>query len=112
MEMGMMEYAHLLRLPLDIRMHQRDMVVAADDVSQRRQALLDALDLDAIRYRVAQVLEFLVRRRGRDEETFAVPASRRQPGPIPSVLGSGKRERERTYPAVKRPIILVPAIVA
>lgn len=58
-------------------MDQRHMVVTADDVSERRQSLLDPLDLDAVRNRVSQVLEFLVGGGGRDEETFAVTATHR-----------------------------------
>jgi hypothetical protein len=52
--------------------HERDVVVGADDVAERRQALLDSLDLDAVRDAVAQVLQLLVRGRGRDQQAFAV----------------------------------------
>lgn len=53
-------------------MHERDVIIAADDVAQRRQALLDTLYLDRVRERVAQVLQLLVRRRRGDEQAFAV----------------------------------------
>jgi hypothetical protein len=62
----------LFRLALQVRVHERDVVVGADDVAERRQALLDSLDLDAVRDAVAQVLQLLVRGRGRDQQAFAV----------------------------------------
>lgn len=64
--------SHLLGLALNVRVDERDVVVAADDVAQRRQPLLYPLDLDLVGDRVAQVLQFLVGRRGRDEQAFAV----------------------------------------
>jgi hypothetical protein len=62
----------LFRLALQVWVHERDVVVGADDVAERRQALLDSLDLDAVRDAVAQVLQLLVRGRGRDQQAFAV----------------------------------------
>ena len=62
----------LLRLALQVRVHERDVVVGADDVSERREALFDPLDFDAIRDAVAQVLQLLVRGRGGHQQAFAV----------------------------------------
>jgi len=55
------------------------------------------------------MLQFLIGRRGRDEEAFAIPApmsDRMYTSPDPPEFEDG------TYPAVNLPIILVPAIVA
>jgi hypothetical protein len=41
-------------------MHQRNMVITANHIPQRRQPLFYPLDLDAVRERVAQMLQFLV----------------------------------------------------
>ena len=48
------------------------MIVRADDVPQRGEALLDALDFDGVGQRVAQVLEFLVGCGCGDEQALAV----------------------------------------
>lgn len=48
------------------------MVIAANDIAECREPLLDTLDLDFVRDTVAQVLELLVGGAGRDEKTFAV----------------------------------------
>lgn len=48
------------------------MVVGDDDISEGGQALFYALDLDAVGYAVAQVLQLLVGRAGGDEEALAV----------------------------------------
>jgi hypothetical protein len=63
----------LLRLPVDVGVHERDVVVRGDDVAERGQPLLDPLDLHRVRERVAQVLELLVRRRARHEQPVPVP---------------------------------------
>lgn len=68
----------LLRLALDVRVHERDVVVGANDVAERRQALLDALDAHLVGDAVAQVLQLLVRRRRRDQQALAV-AGRQAP---------------------------------
>ena len=52
------------------------MVVGADDVAERGEALFYALDLDGVGDRVAQVLELLVGRGGGDEEAFSVSGVR------------------------------------
>jgi hypothetical protein len=62
----------LFRLALQIGVHERDVVVGADDVSERGKSLLDPLDLDAVRDAVAQVLQLLVRGRGGHQQAFAV----------------------------------------
>ena len=53
----------LLRLAVDVGMHERDMVVACDNVTERREALLDTLKGDGVWEGVTEVLELLVRRR-------------------------------------------------
>lgn len=63
---------HLFRLPLQIRMYQSHMVVAANDIPQSRQSLLYALDLDLVRERIPQMLEFLVCRGRGHQEAFTV----------------------------------------
>jgi len=62
----------LLRLAINIRVHQRDMIVASDHVPKRRESLLDTLKRNGVREGISQVLQFLVRRRGRNEEPVAV----------------------------------------
>lgn len=63
---------HFFGFPLQIRMHQRNVVIAANDISKRRQSLFYSLNLDGIRECVSEMLQFLIRRCGRDEEAFAV----------------------------------------
>lgn len=48
------------------------MIVAAYDIAERTQPLLDALNLDIIRDTVSQMLKLLIGGRGGHEETFAV----------------------------------------
>ncbi len=62
----------LLRLAIDVGVHKRDVVVARDDVAERGEALLDALQRDRVRERVAHVLQLLVRRRRGHEQAVAV----------------------------------------
>ncbi len=69
---SVMKHAHLLRLPLNVRMDKRDMVVGTYDVPQRRQPLFYPLYLDLVRYRISQVLQLLVCRRSRDEKALSV----------------------------------------
>jgi hypothetical protein len=63
---------YLLRLALNVRVYEGHVVVATYHVAERGEALFYPLDLDAVWYRVAQVLQFLVRRRGRDEQAALV----------------------------------------
>ena len=53
-------------------MHQRDVVIARDDVPERAQPLLDALDRDGGGQRIPEVLELLVGGGGGDQEAVAV----------------------------------------
>lgn len=62
----------LLGLSVNIRVDERNVVVARDDVSERRQSLLDSLDGDRRGERVSQVLELLVGRRVGKEESVSV----------------------------------------
>ena len=62
----------LLRLAVDVGVHERDVVVACDDVAERGEALLDALEGDGVWEGVADVLELLVRRRRGHEQPVAV----------------------------------------
>lgn len=50
------------------------MIIAANDITQRRQALFYPLDLDVVREGIPQMLQFLVCCRCGDEEAIAVPA--------------------------------------
>jgi hypothetical protein len=61
-----------LRLAVNVRVHQRDVVVAGDHIPERREPLLDALEGNGVREGVAQVLQLLVRRRRGDEQPVAV----------------------------------------
>lgn len=67
---------YLLRLALNIRVHERHVVVGAYYVAERRESLFYALDLDAVWEGVAQVLEFLVGCGGGDEEAALVAMER------------------------------------
>lgn len=60
------------RLALEVRVHEGDVVVGADDVAQGGQALFDSLDLDRVGDAVSQVLQFLVAGGRGDEQAFAV----------------------------------------
>ena len=62
----------LLRLAINVRVHQRDMVVAGNHVPERRQPFFDALKRNGIREGIAQVLQLLVRRRRWDEQPVAI----------------------------------------
>ena len=48
--------------PVEVRVHQRYVVVAGDDVAEGRQPLLHPLDADGVREAVPDVLQLLVRR--------------------------------------------------
>jgi hypothetical protein len=63
---------NFLRLAIDVRVHQRDVIVTSDDVPERREPLFDALKRHGVREGVAQVLQLLVRRRRGHEEPVAV----------------------------------------
>jgi hypothetical protein len=71
---------------------ERDVIIAADDVSECRQTFFDALYLDGVWNGVSDVLELLVGGGGGEEETLAVTARRRErpsrlasrPGILPS----------------------------
>ena len=82
------------------------MVVAADDVTQSGQTLFYPLDFNGVWDRISEVLELLICGRRRDEEAFAVTRLY-----LVSCVFS-KLSRTGPYPAVKRPTILVPAMVA
>lgn len=60
------------RLALEIRVHKGDVVVGANDVSESREALFNTLDLHFVGNAVSQMLQFLVRGRGGDEQAFTV----------------------------------------
>ena len=47
---------YLLRLAIDIRMHERDVVVTGDDVSECGEPFLDTLEGDGLWEGVTQVL--------------------------------------------------------
>ena len=62
----------LLCFPVQICMSQPDIIVAADNIAESGEALLDALDNHRVRQRVADVEHLLVRRGGRQQEPLAV----------------------------------------
>ena len=62
----------LLRLAVDVGVHERDIVVARNHVAERRKALLNARDGDRVGERVAEMLHLLIGRRAREKETMAV----------------------------------------
>lgn len=62
----------LFSLAVNVGVDEGDIVVAGDDVAQRREAFLDPLDGDLFGQRVADVLQFLVRGRVWDEQAVAV----------------------------------------
>lgn len=59
--------------PVDIGMDECYVVVTRDDVPECGETFFDTLDRDCVGERVAQVLEFLIGRGGRDEESMSVP---------------------------------------
>ena len=65
-------YSHLLGLTLQIRVHDCNVIVAANNIAERREALFDALNFDSVRKRIAQMLQFLVCGGCGDKETIAV----------------------------------------
>ena len=60
---------------VDVGVHECDVVVTRDDIAERGEALLDALEGDSIRQGIAEVLELLVGRRRRHEKPVAVAGS-------------------------------------
>lgn len=58
--------------PVEVRVDQRYVVVAGDDVSERRQPLLHPLDADGVRQTVPDVLQLLVRRVAGNQHPVAV----------------------------------------
>jgi hypothetical protein len=84
----------LLGLAVDVRVDEGDIVVARDDVAEGRQPLLDPLDRDRRRERVADVLELLVGARRREEET--VPVAWSASAPKRAEFSRGE-ERERQF---------------
>jgi hypothetical protein len=57
-------------------MHECDMIVARDNVAERGEALLDALEGDSVWEGIAKVLELLVRRRRGYKEAVTVAGSK------------------------------------
>jgi hypothetical protein len=63
---------NFLRLAVNVRVYQRNVIITSDDVTERRKSFFDTLKRNSVREGVAQVLQFLVRRRRGYEETVAV----------------------------------------
>ena len=63
----------LFCLSIDIGMHESNVIVARDDIAERRQTFLHPLDRHGVGERVTEMLQFLVGCSGRDEQ--AVPVS-------------------------------------
>ena len=53
-------------------MHQCHMVIAADDIAQRREPLLYPLDFHIVWQRIPQMLQFLICCRCGDKKAFTV----------------------------------------
>lgn len=87
------------------------MVIATDDITERGQALFYTLDLHIIGQCVSQVLQFLVCCCCGDKESLAVSAQ-----VVHQYMYMWEYwfvlEKRPTHPAVKRPMMRVPAIVA
>jgi hypothetical protein len=67
---------NLLCLAVNVGVDEGDIVVAGNDVAEGREALLDTLDGNRGRERVAEVLQLLVGRCGGHEEAVAVSGSK------------------------------------
>lgn len=80
--------------PIDIWMHEGNIVVACNDVSERGETFFDSLDGYCVGEGVSDVLEFLVGCGGGDEEAMSVAYA-----DIPLFIMSSreKKKRERTY---------------
>jgi hypothetical protein len=63
---------YLLRLAVDVGVHERDVVVARDNVAERGEAFFDTLKRDGVWESIAEMLQLLVRRRRRHEEPMSV----------------------------------------
>ena len=63
----------VLGFPVNVRVHQRHVVVGHDAVAESRQALLDALHHDAVGQRIPQVQQLPIRARARHQQPLAVP---------------------------------------
>mmetsp|Transcript_46829 Transcript_46829/g.141855 ORF Transcript_46829/g.141855 Transcript_46829/m.141855 type:complete len:304 (-) Transcript_46829:106-1017(-) len=80
---GLTEHLHsqyvrddVLSLSINVGMDEGDVIVAGDDVPQRRQPLLDALNDDAVGERIPEMSQFLIGRRVGDDETAAIADGR------------------------------------
>jgi hypothetical protein len=63
---------YLLRLAVDIRVYEHNMIVACDNISEHREMLLDMLEGDSVWKGVADVLELLVCHHREYEEPVTV----------------------------------------
>lgn len=73
--------------PVEVGVDQRHVVVAGDDVAERRQPLLHPLHLDGLRQAVSDVLQLLVRRVVGHQEAMTVPWSQDKHGGQEGVRG-------------------------
>jgi hypothetical protein len=63
---------HLLGLLIEVRMNQRDIVVASNAVAKSGQALLHAAQLDIVGQGISQVLQLLISSGRRHQQTVLV----------------------------------------
>lgn len=63
---------HLFSFSFQIRMDKRNVIIAAYNVSKRRQALFYSLYFDFVWERIPQVLKFLIGCCCRDQKTLSV----------------------------------------
>lgn len=60
------------RFAINVRVHERDVVVAGDDVAEGGESFFDSLERDGGGEGVSEVLEFLICRRGRYEQSMSI----------------------------------------
>lgn len=71
---------NLLRLPVNIGVHERDVIVAGDDVAQGGETLFDSLEGDGGGQGVAEMLKLLVGGGRGDEKAVAVSCGSEERG--------------------------------
>lgn len=95
----------LFCFPIDVGMHESNVVVTCDDVSEGREALFHPLDGDSVRKRISQMLELLVGCCRWHEKAMSVAYPTAFQRSIQIGLQRGR------LPAVNRPIIRVPPML-
>lgn len=68
--------------PVEIWMHECDVVVTGDDVAQGRQPLLHPLDAHCVWQAVSDVLQLLIRRVVRNQKTVTISYTEQEDGQL------------------------------